>query len=1026
MPATYASEGSSSSASRHDGLEASKPQATSWWRRLLLTQRPHETPSWLKHFNKHDLKTLFRCVVAVWVAMLLIFIHPSLQNFGQATFFAALVLYASPPSSVLALYVLASFSLLLGMCLAWAWGLLVMKAAQSARPGRELQTQLQALQREAAARVGGASASKAAVMLEAQKLVHDGFLLDTRVTVVFFTLGCLFIYVLARLRCANQKLTLTQIFGTITMDLFIVYGPTLPSYNPSLAAILVKPAAAGTAIGLACCVLFFPQSTSYVVLDKLEKLVLMLEMPLVWTREHLARQPPEMDSLTSAKRHTIGLYKSVEPLLAFLPLDFARCRWNSDDVKALQGKVRKLMMASLSLLDLHIAKVTVDQKRRRSQVLREAETAAAAVKSSEKNAGAEIGRRQMRETAILMDAFHGPEQGAVLAQAASALHDTTLEAIETCRESMTLVARCIRTVNSRRWFRVPPQSEFEQLASRLDEQLGALRLAKTTCTNRTTAAILDVHKDIFEEGGQLKETDDTGSPALLAIVNSMVVEERILTVVEATEELLEETLLLTRTRQKHRIWLPKRLQYAVSWVLDTRATVPMCNSSGTDTNTANPGTPMDMDAAVFQSQVEEAQKRLRIIRGYGNVNLRRRNPVGRAIISTAHWLTNSAGMYALRMVIVTIGTAIPAVVGHSAGFFYREKGLWGVITAQTCILVYMADFTLSIVARLLGTIFGGVLGLIAWYIGSGSGPGNPYGLAAITPVMITMIVYLRVFLPMTFTIATVLSGATFSLIIGYSYDEHHITQYGLPGVGATAFWKRVVAVLLGFVAAFVVQVIPKPPSSTRHVCYALANAVRALSDHYAFLLSHWGRAEQNLAIANVGEKLSLDLAELLLSLHGSINILKLELTSSPFNPEVLRKAKDQCHVMNQALKRLLELVTTLPRDFQLRLVDAVGILDDHIIGDVMAVLALIEQSLRTGTPLPERTPAPLVRVFFQEWRARTPSILLTRDLVRDENYRRYCVGVTAYLQFLSTIDDLLLVLKGTLGECHVIQREEPV
>lgn len=390
MPDNHQSEESSGSVSRHNDIDASKSRTNAWWR--LVLRRPISLPFWLDHFNKHDLKTLFRCVVAVWVAMLLIFIHPSLEDFGQATFFAALVLYASPPSSVLALYVLMSFSLLLGMCLAWAWGLLVMKIAQSTRPDSETRAKVQALQQEAAARAGGAVATQPAIMTEAQKLVRDGFLLDTRITITFFALSCLFIYALARLRCANQKFVLTQIFGTITTDLFIIYGPTLPSYTPSLPSVLLKPAAAGTAIGLACCVFIFPHSTSYVVLDKLEKLVLMLETPLVWTREHLARRPPEMDALTSAKRRTIGAYKACGPLLAFLPLDFARCRWNYDDVKVLQGHVRKLMMASLSLLDLHIAKVTVDERRKQAEILREAQRAPATVRSVEKNATTEIGR----------------------------------------------------------------------------------------------------------------------------------------------------------------------------------------------------------------------------------------------------------------------------------------------------------------------------------------------------------------------------------------------------------------------------------------------------------------------------------------------------------------------------------------------------------------------------------------------------------------------------------------------------------
>lgn len=53
-----------------------------------VTKTRRKLPGWLDHFNARDLKVLFRCTVAVWVASLLIVIGPSLQTIGTATFFA--------------------------------------------------------------------------------------------------------------------------------------------------------------------------------------------------------------------------------------------------------------------------------------------------------------------------------------------------------------------------------------------------------------------------------------------------------------------------------------------------------------------------------------------------------------------------------------------------------------------------------------------------------------------------------------------------------------------------------------------------------------------------------------------------------------------------------------------------------------------------------------------------------------------------------------------------------------------------
>lgn len=317
--------------------------------------------------------------------------------------------------------------------------------------------------------------------------------------------------------------------------------------------------------------------------------------------------------------------------------------------------------------------------------------------------------------------------------------------------------------------------------------------------------------------------------------------------------------------------------------------------------------------------------------------------------------------------------------------------------------------------------------MIVWYAGSGSGPGNPYGLAATTGVALPILLWLRIFLPPMFTKATILMGVTFCLVVGFSYDTEHIVQYGLPGKGYEAFWKRLVGVLLGCLAASIVQIVPKSPSATEHVCNTLSNTVRTLSDHYALLLSHWGRPNvEQSPLRAVAEEISLSVADTLLGLNQMIGLLKFEMSTSPFDQKLLKDVQEQCLYMNQSLRRLLNVSTTLPQELQERLIQTVGFMDDAVIGDIMAVMGIIEQTLRTGSAIPERLPTPLVKRFYDSWQARNAKAMLSTTLVRDENYRRYCVAMSAYLRFLATIDDLVLVLKVSLGECHVIRRWEDV
>lgn len=974
-------------------------------------------PAWLDHFNSHDLKILCRCWVATWVALLLVFIQPTLTNLGQAAFFGAVLLAIVPPASTVFVYLIAALSLLLGMCLAWVWGLLTMKAALAARPGPETQMKLQALQQAAAAQ---ANATGEDPMWEAQILVHDGFMLDARVTVVYYVMGCAFIYVLSRLRCMNPKLVFMQLFGSIVTDIFILFGPTLPSFNASLGTILVKPGAIGIGLGTACCLLFFPQSTSYVVLDKMEKLVRLLDCSLDATLKRLAKEDVSLEQLEGFRAKLISLYKSSEPVLAFLPLDLSRGRWNTDDVKGLHGWVREAMVAALSLIDFHITWVKVKEKEHRLEMKKAAQNDAT-VEDVEKE-GHEIGQHQLLESADLMYALKNPEKGIMDARAFDALGTSTTDVLQVCSRSVELAARCIRTVNVCRWIGKPPQTTFDDLTRELQDVLTLLRAATEKCVVNTTEGVVESYADLFDEEGQLKNPELLGPPSLKGIAMSMIIEERILSASRKLEGLLEYILQLMQLRTTHRIWIPSRLQYALSWVFSSKNSMPTVTTSSGDA-TEDPD--LVADPGTLEDQAREAYRRLRVSRGYEGSSARR-SPVSRAVAATYNWLFNPTGMFAIRMVAVTIATSIPAAVPHSAGFFYREKGIWAVITAQTCVLVYMADFTFSLVSRGLGTVIGGVLGMIAWYMGSGGGTGNPYGMAASSGLILVVTVWLRIFLPPAYVKAAILTGVTFCLVVGFSYDQHHIKQYGLPGLGYEAFWKRLVTVLLGFVAATAVQVLPKPPSATGHVSKTLANTVRTLSDHYALLLSHWGRRSDHSPLQVVGEEISIAVADTLLTLTEPISLLKLDFTLSPFDQKVLHETQDHCQHLNQALRRLLNLSTTLPDELQERLVEAVGFMDDRVIGDIMAVLGIIEQSLRTGSPLPERLPTPLVNRFYDSWRARKKSAILSTSLVRDENYRRYCVAMSAYLKFLSTIDDLVLALKGRLGECHVIHHWEDV
>lgn len=548
------------------------------------------------------------------------------------------------------------------------------------------------------------------------------------------------------------------------MDLFITIGPLLPSFNGTMPKLLIEPAAIGIGIGLACNILFFPTSTSHAVLEGMEGVVRLLKGPVdatvasLITGDHL-----ELKDLQKLKLKTLGAYKRIEPALGFLPLDFSVSRWNADDVKSLKEPIRRAALSTLSLLEFHISRVGGEAKLEKLcattaeyNQYSELETTEKKKKKGKKQPR-EAGMRQLLESLSLAKAFTTPEHEALRQEMLEAIREPCTRILPACQEASTLVADSIHVVNSSRWFGKASKAQMDELLQRSETSLETLKALRVSYASETTERLIQTNAEIFDETGKLRTVDDAIMHKVRGIAVGMVFEEQILGVADAWEKVLEQVVALMKERQRVRLWLPRGLRYAVNWVFHRTAVAPILAAQS----------PV-VDPDVIEEQSKAAQQSLNMSRGY---KIKRRSGLGRIILGTYHWLINADGMYALRMVVVTIALGIPAVIPSSAGFYYREKGLWALIMGQTTVVVYMSDFSLSIASRFVGTVVGGVAGLVAWYIGSGKGSGNPYGLAAIMAVVLMLLMWGRLFAPLAVLQATIMGGATCILVIGYSYDD---------------------------------------------------------------------------------------------------------------------------------------------------------------------------------------------------------------------------------------------------------------
>lgn len=83
--------------------------------------------------------------------------------------------------------------MIIGMALGWAWGVIVAKAALAARPVADTTRIVEALGRQAAAVSQETNVDSS---ITYQDLIYSGFVLDGRVTAVYFVLILVFIYLM--------------------------------------------------------------------------------------------------------------------------------------------------------------------------------------------------------------------------------------------------------------------------------------------------------------------------------------------------------------------------------------------------------------------------------------------------------------------------------------------------------------------------------------------------------------------------------------------------------------------------------------------------------------------------------------------------------------------------------------------------------------------------------------------------------------------------------------------------------------
>lgn len=224
----------------------------------------------------------------------------------------------------------------------------------------------------------------------------------------------------------------------------------------------------------------------------------------------------------------------------------------------------------------------------------------------------------------------------------------------------------------------------------------------------------------------------------------------------------------------------------------------------------------------------------------------------------------------------------------------------------------------------------------------------------------------------------------------------------------------------------VVMLFPRPPSASRHHRGVLARVIRSEKDLYALYTATWHHGHHKTLVATAEAELLKD-GETLGSIMGPLKMLKLEFSTSNFDSDTLVRISLLCSTIGSSLMQMFHFSAHLPQRLRDRFERLSGAFKDTNIGDIMAVLTLVEQSLKTGDPLPSLLPVPLVAraINLQQKLLRLDKgeDVVSKEMILQEEFRRYCVVLGAYVQLLGACDELVMVVKRVCGETHVVDIE---
>ncbi|EMG51116.1 hypothetical protein G210_5978 [Candida maltosa Xu316] len=1018
----------------HTVVKEEVEKKPSLWHKFLDIVWPNYI---LEHLDYISFKTVCRSWVHVWSAAVLTIIPATSKWLGTAPYLILVMSFISiSGGSSIIMNSLASVAGFFGFTIAFLHHVIASKIINDLHGGITSEELAQQLVQEGVCQMGDKLADCV------QQQIFSGRYITTKGSAISALAIISNTFIVGNLRSHLHPLwSLVYVGGQISIVIFICYGQFSPVFEPlQLGYTIMKPMGFALALKIVSSFLVYPSTSNWLFFQTCMKLLTGLDKLQKSNNQLLATIKPSAANFANYKTFKSDISKirsqmaGGEVTASTVWLEFSYGRFDVGDVGQIRSLIKNLISSTASfgyyyqLLQerTFYARDEFAIKRRRStsassHLAHGHAKLFSAIQDSYKNVGSyeAATRHKILKSRI---AIHGDKRMSLngIDRAATFIAKHFHPLLENATDATGIILEWMQAANDFRLYSLLPGqwSKHVQKRTELHEKVQTIKQTMEETIKR------------FEDVETMKELmteDEKNDTELLFLISQGVL------FLQIAKHQCENIMLI--------------LDFCLE--LDERRPTPSFITFFTKNKYSKPKhLSSDMDKPMPEYLASNIQPRnadslppANAFQVLGSYFIK----LFKYFISNNFWFWIKAGG------LIVIG-AIPYFVRTTASWYYNRRMIWLVIILSLSISENTGSTIYVFCAKLAYTFFGAIVGMVGWYIASGSGKGNYYGYGAVTAVLFAYFVYFRHFSMHQSLLPQILFAVTAVLVMNTSWLDGQGDSSVDISYGYEPAYLRFIGVTIGLSIGSLAAIFPKPVSSKSIVRKILGKALSEVGNIHCdvtkFALKR--QVDPKFHIEERHDVLIAKFRYLLLRvarLSSLLLPLKFELPIAGYWPE--SKYIRLMNLVQDVIQLYLMLLVAFndikdPQTWLPIILKRIGFSYSDLNAEIFAAIHMTSDSLKTKQALPKITEANVsvkhMEILRKQWGIDRISLserfykISEKKMVSDNGESIYneldyeklfshdgqkdilCMLVTHMIY--NRLDEIVIVVKGLVGEIY--------